>query len=185
MCELKKNERRGANVVDVHPSFHRGLDVRETVGQREREFLDRRRTGFADVIAGNGDRVPARHLRRAELHHVDDDADVRTRREDPFFLGDVFLENVGLQRAAQLCTRNALALRRRDVFGEGDRGRPVNRHRRRNLSEVDPVEEHLHVAHRVDRDAAPSDLAARLPCIGVVAHERRHVEGDREPRLAL
>ncbi len=34
-------------------------------------------------------------------------------------------------------------------------------------------------------DALAADLAARARVVGVVAHERRHVEGGREARLAL
>ena len=66
-----------------------------------------------------------------------------------------------------------------------DRGRAVDRHRRRDVAHVDAVEEHLHIAQRVDRDAALADFAARLRRIGVVAHQRRHIERDRESVLPL
>ena len=52
-------------------------------------------------------------------------------------------------------------------------------------AEVDPVEEHLHVAQRVDRDAALADLAARHVVVRVVAVERRQVERRREPGLSV
>jgi hypothetical protein len=44
---------------------------------------------------------------------------------------------------------------------EQDDRRPVDGHRRRDLVERDAVEQHLHVAQRVDRDAAHPDLAER------------------------
>ena len=47
-----------------------------------------------------------------------------------------------------------------------------------------PVEQHLHVGERGDGDAARAELALGLGIVGVVAVERRHVEGDREAGLA-
>ena len=50
---------------------------------------------------------------------------------------------------------------------------------------IDSLEERQHVLHGVDRHAAASDLTERQRRVGVVAHERRHVEGHRQARLAL
>ena len=110
---------------------------------------------------------------------------VRTRREDPFLLRDVFFEDVGLQRPAELRARHAVVFGGRDVLRERDARRTVDRHRRRDLAEVDAGEELFHVAQRVDRDAALADLTARLRRVRVVTHQRRHIERDREPVLAL
>ena len=81
--------------------------------------------------------------------------------------------------------RHPLLLADGDVEREQDRRRRVDRHRRRDLAERDPVEERLHVRERIDRHALAPDLAQRARVIGVVAHQRRHVEGSREPRLAV
>ena len=81
--------------------------------------------------------------------------------------------------------RHALLLADRDVEREQDRRGRVDRHRRRDVAERDPAEERLHVLERVDRDALPADLAERALVVGVVAHQRRHVERGREPRLAV
>ena len=48
-----------------------------------------------------------------------------------------------------------------------------------------PREERLHVGERVDGDALAPDLAERAGVVRVVAHERRHVEGGREPGLTV
>ena len=58
LCALKKNDSRGANVVDGEAARDRRLDVGEAVRERERELLHRRRAGLADVVAGDRDRVP-------------------------------------------------------------------------------------------------------------------------------
>ena len=47
-----------------------------------------------------------------------------------------------------------------------------------------PVEQHLHVGERVDRDAGPPHLALGARIVGVEPELRRQVERDREPRLA-
>ena len=84
-----------------------------------------------------------------------------------------------------LLPRRAVLLGDREVHGQRDRRRRVDRHRRRDLAEVDAVEEHFHVAQRVDRDAALADLAARHVVVRVVAVERRQVERRREARLPV
>ena len=50
--------------------------------------------------------------------------------------------------------------------------------------ERDVAEQHVHVGGGVDRDAAVADLAEALRVVGVAAHQRRHVEGHREPAAA-
>ena len=48
----------------------------------------------------------------------------------------------------------------------------------------DAGEQGLHVGRRVDRDPAVPDLAEALRVVGVAAHQRRHVERDRQPATA-
>jgi hypothetical protein len=55
----------------------------------------------------------------------------------------------------------------------------------RDLVERQPVEQHLHVAHRVDGDPAFADLAERQRRVGVVAHQGRKIEGGGEAGLPL
>ena len=80
---------------------------------------------------------------------------------------------------------HALLLADRDVEREQDRRGRVDRHRGRDVVERDPAEQRLHVLERVDRDPLAADLAQRALVVGVVAHQRRHVEGGREPGLAV
>src|SRR3989454_2212947 len=47
-------------IFHVQPARDAPLHVGESVGQRERELLRRRRSRLADVVAGNRDRVPQR-----------------------------------------------------------------------------------------------------------------------------
>jgi hypothetical protein len=100
-------------------------------------------------------------------------------------LRHVLLEDVVLDRPLDLRERHALLLRRGGVEAEEDHRRPVDRHRRRHLAERDPLHEGLHVGERRDRHAALAHLALGPRVVGVVAHERREVERDAEPRLPL
>ena len=49
------------------------LDVCETVCEGERQLLHRVRARLADVVAGDRQRIPARHFADRELHHVGDE----------------------------------------------------------------------------------------------------------------
>ena len=54
----RRSESRGGEVVHVHAALHALLDVADAVGEREGQLLDRRRSGLADVVAADRDRVP-------------------------------------------------------------------------------------------------------------------------------
>ena len=79
---------------------------------------------------------------------------------------------------------HALLLGDQFVEEEQQRRRGVDRHRRRHLVERNPVQQHLHVGDRVDRDAGPPHLALGHRVVRVEPELRRQVEGDREARLA-
>ena len=87
---------------------------------------------------------------------------------------------------AQLLRRHALPLRGDHVEGEHHRRRGVDRHRGRDRRPWSmPGEQRLHVVERVDRHALAADLALRARVVGVVAHQRRHVERRGEPGLPV
>ena len=116
-------------VVDVEAARDRLLDIGQAVLERERELLRRGRARLADVVARDRDRMPARHRARAPLDHVAEQPHRRIDRETPLLLGDVLLQDVGLDRAAEPIRRHAVLLRRHDVEREHDRRRRVDRHR--------------------------------------------------------
>src|SRR2546423_9360441 len=86
--------------VDVESAGDAALDVRKPVRQREGELLRRGGTGFANVIAGDRNRVPERRVLPAPLEHVDTYFKLGFDRIDPAMLSDVFLESLGLDRTA-------------------------------------------------------------------------------------
>ena len=167
-------------VVDVESSRDPPLHVLEPIDESERELLQRGRPGFADVVAGDRDRVPARHLTRAVAERVHDETHRRLDGNDPLALRDVLLERVVLDRSPEPIERDAALVRSGEVHRPDDRRRAVDRHRGRHAIERYAVEEDLHVAQRVHGDALSPDLAARERVVRVAAHERRHIERHGE-----
>ena len=137
------------------------------------------------MVAGDGDRVPARQRVRGVGDEVGRESHRGARRIDVCAASDVLLEDVVLRRAADALRRHALLLGDRDVEREQDgRGR-VDGHRRRHVGEWDTGEEMLHVLDARDGDADLADLADDSRVIRVVAHLRREVERDGEPGLSM
>ncbi len=87
-------------VVDVEAALDRLLDVGEAVLERERELLRGGRAGLADVVAARS-RPGASAASAASDHSImsPEQAHRRVDREAPLLLGDVLLEDVGLDRA--------------------------------------------------------------------------------------
>ncbi len=81
--------------------------------------------------------------------------------------------------------RDALLLADQLVEQQQDGRRRVDRHRRRDLVERDPIEADAHVLDRVDRDAGAADLAVAERIVGVAAELRGQVEGHREAGRAV
>ena len=183
VVRVEEERQPRAELVGRQPRRDRRLAVGDPVRDRERELLHRGRAGLADVVPGDRDRVPARDPLGAVREQVGREPHRRPRREDVVPARDVLLEDVVLDRAAQRVRRDALLLGDELVEQQQERRRRVDRHRRRHLAERDPVEQHLHVGERVDRDAGPPDLALGARIVGVEPELRRQVERDREPGL--
>src|SRR5213596_3458365 len=172
-------------LVDREAGVERRADVGHTVGERERDLLDRGGARLAHVIPRDRDRVPARHVVPAVGEGVGDQPHRGGRGEDVGPARDVLLEDVVLHGPGQGRRGDPTPLRRGHVEGEQDGRRGVDRHRRGHAVERDPLEEVFHVLDRGDRDPHLADFAARHRRVRVIAHLRRQIEGDRQPRLAL
>ncbi len=122
---------------------------------------------------------------RPVLDRIGDQPHRGRGREDELLLRGVLLEDVVLQRPAQLIHRHALFLGGGDVERPQDRRRAVDGHAGRDFAQRDAVEQNFHVLERTDGDAALAELAQRFGRVGVVAHQRSEVEGDRQAGVAL
>ncbi len=181
----EEERQAGGEGVDVQTGGERAVHVLDAVGEGERELLRGGGPGLGHVVAGDRDRVPPRQLGGAVREGVADQAQARRGREDVGAARDVLLEDVVLDRAAQLGGVDALLLGDELVEQQQDRGGGVDGHRGGDLAERDAVEQGPHVIERVDRDADLADLPGGLGGVGVVAHLRRQVEGDAQPGGAV
>lgn len=59
IMDVKKEGQPWRKGIDRETYFHGLLDVGQPIIQRKRQFLDRRGTGFADMIATNTDGIPS------------------------------------------------------------------------------------------------------------------------------
>ena len=172
-------------IVHIHSTAHTVIDIFDSVAQRERKFLNRGRTSFADVITADGNRIEFRRVLRAEFESIDHQPHRRFRRIDVLLLRDIFLENVVLQSTGDFLPIGALLFRDRQIHRPDHRRRRIDRHRSRHIGERNLVEQHFHIRQRADRYAALSDFAFRERVIGVVTHQRRQIKRDGKTCLPL
>ena len=144
-------------------------------GERECQFLHRRRASFLEVIGADIDRIPFRHFLGREQDHVLGQPHRRRRRKHIGAARQIFLDDVVLRRALQLGARHALLVGERNIEREQPGGRRIDCHRRVHLAERDRLEQRAHIAEMTDRHA---NLAAAYAM-------RRHImlSGDRFRRL--
>ena len=123
-------------------------------------------------------------LRGAVGEGVDDQAHGGPRRVDVGPPGDVLLQDVVLDGAADLLPRHALLLGHQLVEQQQDGAGRVDRHGGRDLVHREVGHEEAHVGQRVDGHADLAHLALGAGVVRVVAHLGREVEGAREAGLA-
>ena len=182
---VKEKRKPRGKVIHRQPRRNPRLHVGEAVGQGEGQLLHRRGARLADMVAADADRIPARHLLGGKGKDIGDQPQRGLRGKDPRFLGGILLENIVLNGAADALQRHPLLQRRRHIEAPQHRRRPVDRHRGGDLIEGDPLEEHLHILQRIDSHAAAADLSQRAVMVGIIPHDRGHVESHAQPRLAL
>ena len=185
IVRIEEERKLLGKTVHVQPGLDRCLHIGDAVRQRESHLLHRRRTGLADMVAGDADRVPVRHFGLAEAENIRNQAHRRRRREDIGAAGDIFLQNIVLDRTAQLPCLHTLPLCHRDIHRQQHRRRGVDRHTGRHLAQRDFPEQRRHIIQRRDRHAHLAHLAHRNRVIGIVADLRRQVESHRKSRLPL
>ena len=122
---------------------------------------------------------------RAELERIDHQSQGRLGRIDVLLLRDVLFQYVVLQRPREPFPIRALLFGHCQIHGpKHGRGR-IDGHGRGDFRQRNAVEKRLHVRERTDGHAAFAHLSERQLMIGVVAHQRRQIEGHGEPGLPL
>ncbi len=152
------------------------LGVGDAVGNGEGHFLGCRGPRFADVIAADADGVPLGDIVAAEAEYVRDQAHRWFRGENIGPPGDVFLQNVILDRTGKFPKADALLLSHCYVHGKQDGCRSIYRHRRGYFPEGDLTEEGLHVGKTVNGHPHLAHFPAGHGMVRVIAYLGRKIE---------
>ena len=137
------------------------------------------------MVAGDGDGVPLGDFGGGPGEHVGDDAHGVGDGIDVGAAGDVLLEDVVLDGAAELADVGAGAAGGGHVEREQDAGGGVDGHGGGDGVERDAGEEALHVFDGVDGDADLADFAEGHGVVGVIADLGGEIEGYGEARGAV
>src|SRR6185369_9966583 len=108
VMRIEEERKPRCKFIDVEANADRRFDVTNTVSERERQLLCGGRTGFANVITRDRDGIPIGHLCRAIRERVGDQPERGLWRIYVSAAGDVFFQDVVLDRAAHLVERNVL-----------------------------------------------------------------------------
>src|SRR5829696_7945756 len=112
---VEKERQPRTEIINLQTYIDRRLNVTDAIGKRERDLLRSGRAGFANVIAGDRDRVPIRNFGGAVGKRVGYQSKARLGRIDVSSPGDVFLQDVVLDRAIHLVESDALFFRDREI----------------------------------------------------------------------
>src|SRR5208283_5299989 len=80
VMDVEEKGEPAGEVVHLETRFQRRLDVSDTVTEGKGQFLRGGRTGLADVVAGNRNRIPVRHLTARKSKNIGDYTHRATRR---------------------------------------------------------------------------------------------------------
>ena len=139
MCIEKERDPRN-KLVHIHASIDAVFHILNSVAQGKGQFLQRRRSCLAYVVAANRYRVVFWYVFRRVFKGVDDQLHRRFDRVYPFFLRDVFLQDIVLQSARDLFEIGFLFLGDDQIHRQKDRGGRIYRLRDRHLIERNAVE---------------------------------------------
>ena len=168
----------GGEQVYIKPDVDRLLNVFDSVGDCEGDFLDGAAAGFADVISADRYGVPSGQMPGAVEKEVGHQTHGGRGREDVGAAGDVLLEDVVLYCAAQFLRGYALLAGDGNNHCQEDRSRRVDRHADADFIQGDATEKRAHVLQAADGDAYFAHFALGEVVVGVIADLGGEIEGD-------
>src|ERR1700704_2758891 len=146
-----KEKRKSRNkFVYIQPAAESAFNIFDPVTKGERQFLDRCRSRFSDVITAYRNRVEFWRVPSAEFKSVNHKPHRRLWRIDVFLLRYEFLQDVVLQCAANILPVHSLLFSDGEIHGPNDSGGRVDRHRRRHAIQWNLVKENFHIGKRTD-----------------------------------
>ena len=98
-ADAEKERKATGKLVNLLPGLHGGANVFDAIGEGEGNFLHGVRPSLLHVIAGDGNRVEARHFLGGVADDVGDDSHTRFWRVDVRVANHELFQNVVLDRA--------------------------------------------------------------------------------------
>ncbi len=126
---VEKEAQARSELVHVEVGVDRRLNVGQPVGEGEGDLLHCVGAGLADVVAADGDGVPAGDFFGAEAKHICDQSHGRPRGVHVRPSRDVLLEDVVLNGPSELSSAHSLGICDGDVEREQRRRSGVDGHR--------------------------------------------------------
>ena len=148
----------GGEIIDFLTRLDSSVDVGHGIGKREGDFLDWGSAGFTDMIGADTDGIPLGDVPGAVREGIRNEAHGRARREDVCAAGDVLLQDIVLDGAAQHFGPDSLFFRHGHVHGEQYGCRTVDGHGGGNLVQGDAFEESFHIGQGVNGDTDLADF---------------------------
>lgn len=156
-------------LVDIEAHRLAGADVVNTVGQGIGHLDVGRGAGFLHVVAGNGNRIPLRHIGTRVGEDLRDDSHTRLRRVDVGVTNHELLEDVVLDRPGELLGLDALLLGGHHIEGQDRQHGAVHGHGHAHLVQRNAGEQLAHVIDGVDGHTGHADVTGDAGIVRVVA----------------
>ena len=182
-ADAKEERQARGKGVHVEAAFQRRADVLAPVCEGEGQLLHQRGPGFLHMVAGDRDRVEARHGLGRVGDDVADDAQAGLGGIDEGVADHELLEDVVLDGPGQLGLIRALLLPGDDEGRQHRQHRAVHGHGHRDIAQGDAVEQPPHVLDAVDGHPGLADIPAHPRVIAVITAMGGEVEGDRQTAL--
>src|SRR6266516_4009666 len=115
-------------LIDFQTALQSSIDVGKAIGNGESQLLDGGCPCLANVITTDANGIPTWHVACTKFDGVCHQAHRRLWWKEEFFLCAVFLEDIILQCATQLCHGEATLLGIYDIHGPDDGSRAIDGH---------------------------------------------------------
>jgi len=182
---IEEKRQARSKLVDIETCLDRRFDIGDAICNGEGNLLHCRGARLSDMVAGDRDGVPVRHLLRAIFKNIRDEPHRGRGRENIGAAGNVLFQYIVLDRPIERLGTHALLLGHGNVHRKEHSRRGVDRHARRHLVERDAVEQHLHVRKRIDGHTDLPHLAFGERVVRIVPYLRGQIEGHGKARLPL
>ncbi len=179
----KEAEARG-KFVNLEPAGHRRPGIFQSIGEGEGQFLNLCRAGFLHVIAGDGNRVKARHIGGSIANDITDNPHAGLRRIDIGVAHHELFQDIILDCAGELFRFYALLFRRNNIVRQNREDGAVHGHGYGHFIKRNAVKQDFHILNAVNGHTGLTDITNNPRMIRIISAMSGQVESDGKAFLA-